>query len=243
MASSGPLALTADYRVNALLRHQPERCATLAEYAAAAGEPVEQVLGLLDPLVTAGLLALEIVADEVFIHTAPHGRSTAPPALPANLWETLREGRAAERAYRDWVRVRTLERAGWRVECRPARLSAALGDVRPRPRIAVLVGATAVPLVEYARLADLEDPFGVLDPYERRQVLAVAVVCPPGELDPTLTAVRAHLLRRPRAGIDSVLVLEEPGYHPTLINTLDGSLEARSVSRTSLDAEGLSTNP
>lgn len=235
-----PLVSTEDPRLDALLRRDPTRCATIGEYAAASGLSVERVLDLLGPHLDDATLALEIVRDDVFLHTAPAGRPprSGPGRVPANLWELLRAQLAPEAAYLAWRAVRQLQDSGWVVEVRPPQIIGALGPVNPRPLFALYVGPSLVPVVIYPGLSELAAPTGPLAPLEAARVPVAAVIVAEGMLDRSLTALRHHLLAR-SPSTTAAIVLEAPSFNPTLITDADSALRPRSVSRESLDLTGL----
>jgi hypothetical protein len=231
-----PIAVN-DQRLNAVLRSDPTRCASVAEYAQAIGVSVDRIIDLLSEHLDDGTLALEIVHGEIFLHTAPSGRphTLGYSRVAPNLWEYLHDDVAPEQAYDHWVLVRSLQRAGWRVEVRPSLITQNLGHLAVRPKMSIAIGANLIPLLAYPSTSDIADAAGVLDDYERARARAVALTTAPDALEPMVTAIRRHFLARRPTIATSVLVLEAPTFSPTLIGGSDTAVTARSVSRTSLE--------
>lgn len=233
--------VTEDPRLTAALHRDPTRYATIAEYATATGIAALRIIDLLTDYLDAGTLALEIVGDELFLHTAPNGRSplAGPGPVPANLWELLRAKRPINEALIQWRLVRDLERAGWSTECRPPYVLAELSPMTYPPAMGVLVGTNVVPVLAYPTVEALADPAGPLDDFEVARARAVAVVTHPGQLEPALTALRRHLLLRRPLATTTILILEAPAFNPIMMSSATGAVEARSVSRISLDVSDL----
>lgn len=217
------------------MRH-PDRCATLTEYAHAAGMDTAEVVELLAPYLDDGTLALEFVGDEVFVHTAPQGRP-APRGhadVPANLWERLRIRSNLEMSFAVWRLVRSMERAGWGVETNPAKVLFGLGPVRRAPYFGVYVGPQVIATLPFPSADEVAGPGGLLAEYAHAGAAAVAVVCDEGGLDEMCTAVRRWVLSHRFLPTISTLVLESPRYNPVLLAPSDGAIEPVAVARETL---------
>lgn len=227
-----------DARLNRVFRRENERLATVSEYADRAGIPVAHVANLLSEPLSQGALALEPCEDEIFVHTAPHGRpgpGRVPVAEP-NLWESLRTAHGVDAAYVLWRTVRDLERAGWVVETRPERVLFGLRTPRYHPELGVRTPGTVAPLVLHPTQQELSDRDGVLTDLAAAGAAVVGVVCQSGSLGRTSSAVRKWAMSNP-TGNDNlqVVTLEESRYQPTLLSPHDASVEPRSVSVATLD--------
>lgn len=233
--------VVADPRLSRLLQRDPERCASVSEYAQVTGIETGQVIDLIGGALDHGTLSLEIVGEEIFVHTAPTGRP-GPVHLPEvapNLWERLREGMTPEGAYALWRLVRGMERAGWRVEANPHRIMFGLSAMQPRPHLGIHVANNIVPLLAHPAAATLSAAGGLLDTFDPAGAATVGVICDSGALDEMVTATRRWVLgRRGQTGM-SVLVLEAPRFNPTLLRPTDAAVTPRAVSRAALDAYGV----
>jgi hypothetical protein len=236
-STHSPFIAVNDQRLNSVMRSDPTRCASIAEYARAIGVSIDRIIELLSEYLDDGTLALEIVQGEIFLHTAPNGRprGLSIARVAPNLWEYLRDGVTPEEAYESWTLLRALQQAGWRVEVRPSHVTATLGPLARRPKMSIAIGANLIPLLGYPATDDIADPAGILDDYERARARAVAVTTTPDGLEHMVTAVRKHFLDRRPSITTSVLILEAPTFGPTLIGGSDTAVNARSVSRTSLE--------
>lgn len=234
--------VVADPRLTKLLQRDPERCASISEYAAVTGIETGRILELFGNALDDGTLGLEIVGEEIFVHTAPAGRpgpSHLPDVAP-NLWERLREGNHQASAYALWRLARGLERAGWRVAANPHKILFGLSPLEPRPYLGIHVANSIVPLVVHPTAADLGRPDGLLHTFDHAGAATVGVICDSGALDEMVTATRRWVLgRRGQTGM-SVLVLEAPRFNPTLLRPTDAAVTPRAVSRAALDQFGLS---
>jgi hypothetical protein len=197
-----------DPRLSRLMTRDPLRCASLSEYSAATGIELMTLMTLLGPLLDSGSGALEVVGEEVFLHTAPvHSHGTT--GLPPNLWSTLRLATDPSRAHTLWSLLRTLERTGWEPVVDPAVIASALPRLRPVPTIALEVRAALAPLVHDVR------PGLAVEELERIRsagCAAAVVTCETGELDAMTTAVRRWIGSR-RDGC-AVMILEAPRFAP-----------------------------
>lgn len=217
-----------DMRLTRAFQQDPLRCATINEYAAATGIPVDEVLAMLSVPFRRGELDVEAVGGEVFVHTAPAGRP-APAGMAQtlpNLWELLRRTNAREEAHGLWRLFRDLESGGWRVDT-DSRFPVPGGTWRVS--IGLRFAMSTVPVVVLPDLGGLSSQAGPLTALEVAGVGLCAVTCAHRDLDAAVTAVRQWMLGRPaRAGLD-VLVLEAPRYQPVLLTGDDGSIAPRSV--------------
>jgi len=231
-----------DSRLTKVLQREPEACAAISEYASRTGIATDRVIGLLGQAVDEGVLGFEIWADEIFVHTAPYGRPSAPhlPEVAPNLWEYLRsEGRSVEDAYTLWRLTRGLERAGWDVETNPRRILFNMLVPPVPPALGLRTVGQVVPLVVHPTPAELADPRGPLSIYAGCGAQAAGVVCDSGELDAMVTAARRWALERGGYTNLAVLVLEAPRYAPTLLQPGDASVAPRSISVDALTGHGL----
>lgn len=214
-----------DIRLTRVMQREPERFATVNEYAAATGMTVERILELLAGPLGVGELDVEAVGGEIFVHTAPHGRPVPSDrrSVPANMWERLRTVHDQEAAYTLWRVSRDLQANGWNVETDPMRTprigthSALLG---------LQVGRNIVPILLLPGRDDLGNPAGVLSKVEASGMKLCAVTCLHRELDATITAVRRWMLLRQEPILD-LLILEAPRYSPVLLSCDDGGLTPR----------------
>jgi len=225
-----------DPRLTRVLLREPDRCATLNEYAAACGMDPSEIVELLGKYLDQGVLGLDFFGDEVFLHTAPSGRPAAPdfPDVPPNLWEQLRERAGLEAAYALWKLIRSLERSGWGVEHRVNRIVFGMGQVADPPYIGVRAGQSVVPALIFPSQDALIRSGGLLDQYEFAGAAAVAVICDERALDNMVTAVRRWSLVKRAPATLSVLVLESPRYNPTLLSPSDVAIEPVAVTRDTL---------
>ena len=222
-----------DARLNHILIRRSGRCASLSEYAQVCGMSVSEVAAQIDDYLDAGDLALEFCGEEVFLHTAPHGRPapSGVKSIEANLWEHLRSRGDPDTAYGLWKTLRSLERAGWEVEYRASELSGAPGSGhRGAADLGVIVRGRTIGVV--LDPADFFESVG--DRYEQAGEGVVALVCPSGSLAPTVSLVRRWILSRRYSPMLRVLVLEAPGYNPTLLSAGDLAVNPVSVSRDEL---------
>lgn len=212
----------------------PERCASVTEYAQAAGMSTAEVIDLLGPFLDDGTLSLEFVGDEVLIHTAPNGRP-APAGhadVPPNLWEHLRARSTVEMSYAVWRLVRSMERSGWSTETNAAKILFGLGPLVHLPFFSVTVGPHLVPVLPFPDPHEVAAVTGgLLTEYAIAGAPAVALVCDESALDEMVTATRRWVLAHQYMPTMSILILEAPRYNPVLIAPSDGSVEPVSIAR------------
>lgn len=225
-----PVLTFGDMRLTQAFQREPQRYASVNEYAAATDIPVDDLLDLLRDGLELGAIDIEAVGGEIFVHTAPAGRTGAGSEwqVAPNLWELLRLGHDTEEAFALWRITRDLQAAGWDVEANPQYLPTT-GDGRT-----ALLGLRfvngVVPVVVFPEPAVVASQAGPLTRYEMARMGLAAVLCEHGNLDSTITAVRRWMLGRPaRAGLD-VLIAEAPRYQPVLLTSDDGGLTPRAVS-------------
>jgi hypothetical protein len=229
-----PVINVADARLQHLLLADPQRCATLGEYAYATGIEVDRLIDLFGPYLDDETLRLEPVGGEVFVLTAPSGRPQPliQDQVPPNLWELLRGSGEPEHAYRLWRLTRELQTAGWSVEADTHRIPAtSAGEVA---LVGLRMHRHVVPVMVFPAPADVAHPAGVLTRFERRQVPFVAVMCERGDLDAMVTAGRQWFLERPEYASLRVLVLEAPRFQPVLLGGGDGAIIPKSITRDGL---------
>jgi hypothetical protein len=226
---SRPVIVVPDARLQRLMLGDPQRCASVNEYAKATGIPVGRIVEMLGEHLDSGTISLESVGGEVFVHTAPTGRRNEGVQVPANLWELLRRGGDTEHSYRLWRLIRELEEAGWQTEADPKRIPAtSLGEVT---LAGIRLGSYVMPLVVLPSLEEIGHPAGLLARFERRGVPVVAVICERGSQDANVTAVRKWMLTRQSMTRLDVLVLEHPRYQPVLLRGEDASVSPVTVTR------------
>lgn len=229
-ATDRPPFLLKDARLQQVFTRTPERCASVDEYARAAGLQVADVLEILTPALAEGILALDSVGGTLLIHTAPNGRptvSTRPQAKP-NLWELLRERAGLERAHGLWQLIRGLEAGGWSVELDQELLELHAGVPRQYLQLGVWLRDVLVPLVPYP--AQPEIP-AILDVYAAAEGPGVALTCRNRELDAAVTGARAWYLRQGSPPELTVFVLEAPGFGATVLRASDNSVTPVVVQR------------
>lgn len=231
--------ITGDLRLTRVMVHQPDRCASVTEYAQACGLETGRVIEMLGDLLDSGAISLEIQGDEIFVHTGAAGRP-APANLmpvPVNLWERLRAGNSPEEAFTLWKLVRALQASGWVVETNQPRIMFGKGQVATLPRIGVEVGHTVVPVLVFPSAGQVSSTSGLLEQYHRAGAPAVAITCDAGALDAMVTAARQWTMAHAIAPVMSVLILEAPRYNPTLISPADGAVRPLTVNRAVLDSQ------
>ena len=230
--------IVGDPRLTKLLQREPERCASLSEYAAATGIETGRVMELFGTALDDGTLGFEPVGPEIFIHTAPNGRPTpqGTPDVAPNLWERLRAHGDPHHAYQLWQLMRSLEDAGWRVEANGSGIMFALRPMQVVPQLGLSIGNRVVPLVVYPATSDVASPNGRLYELAAAGAASVAVICDSGALDEMVTAVRRFYMDVRQEVPMTVLILEAPRYNPVLLTQHDASVAPRSVTRASLEA-------
>jgi hypothetical protein len=228
--------LDADPRLKRTMMRDPDRCASLGEYAQATGMEVGEVAEALGRYFDEGSMALEVSGDEVFIHTAPTGRLPGSHTLniPPNLWEQLRTRLDVSDAHALWKIMRDLQRVGWSVEHHAPRIVAALGPVHEKPYLGVMTGHVIVPALLFPSPTTLGTRFGLLEQYEHAGATAVALVCEERDLDKMITSTRRWILDRHLLPEMHVLILEAPQYNPVLLSPADGAVSPVAVSRDTL---------
>lgn len=221
-----------DARLTSVLQREPERCATLSEYARATGIDAGRVMDLFGPALDCGAVSFEPVGPEIFVHTAPAGRPVQPgvPEVAANLWERLRVHGTKENAYQLWQLVRSLEDAGWEVESATARIMFSLSPVHPVPELGVVIANQVFPLMIRPAVEELGAPGRRFDQLSRAGARLVGVVVPSGTVEEAVTAVR-RLWLAGFATSTTALILEGPRYNPVQIQAGDAAVASRSVSR------------
>ena len=231
-----PTISVADPRMTRMLLREPDRCATLNEYASACGMDTSEVVSLLAPYLDSGTLALDFFGEEVFVNTGPSGRPApiGSADVPPNLWEQLRTRSGVEGAYGLWKLLRSLERSGWAVEHRPHRIMFGLGQVNELPYLGVRAGQVTLPTLIFPLADALTHHGGLLDQYEYAGASAIGVVCDERGLDSMVTVVRQWVLTRRVTPRLSVLVMEAPRYNPTLLSAADAAVLPVSVTRDTL---------
>lgn len=236
---------TDDARLNRLLLHFGQQCATVNEYAERCGIEPAEIMELLGEWLDNGTLSLEFWGDDVFVHTAPDGRP-APGGhadVPPNLWEQLRDRANVELAYALWRLIRNLERAGWGVETRLHRILTGLGPLSVTPFFAVTVDDRPIPTLVFPAAGALAAPGGLLSTYANAGAAAVGVICDEGALDDMVTAVRRWALSAHSQTRLAVLVLEAPRYSPTLLSPDDAAVIPVSVSERNIGTHMWSAGP
>lgn len=230
--------IVGDPRLTKLLSREPERCASLSEYAMATGIETGRVMELFGPALEDGTLGFEPVGPEIFIHTAPSGRPTpqGTPDVAPNLWERLRQHGDKLHAYQLWALMRSMEDAGWRVEANSSHIMFQLSPMHQVPELGLTIGTRVVPLVIYPATADISSPNGRLYDLAAAGAASSAIICDSGALDEMVTAVRRFYMEAGQPVPMSVLILEAPRYNPVLLTQNDASVAPRSVTRASLEA-------
>jgi hypothetical protein len=225
-----------DPRLKRIMLRDPDRCATLSEYAEATGMAIEEVLEALEHYLDDSSMSLEMAGNEVFIHTGPNGREPGSLTInvPPNLWEQLRIRSDVDAAHSLWQLIRDMERVGWVIEHRLSRITALLGPLQEQPYIGVMTGHVVVPALLFPSPQVLGSRMGLLEQYEHAGATAVAVVCTEGSLDRVVTAVRRWILDRRLAPEMNVLVLEAPQYNPVMLSPGDGAVKPVAIMRDNL---------
>ena len=225
-----------DPRLKRLMLRDPERCATLNEYADATGMDTSEIAEAIGHYLDGGEMSLELYAEEIFLHTAPNGRLPGSNTInvPPNLWEHIRERCDVAGGYALWQMIRSLQRAGWAVEHRLPKIMFGLAAVHNPPYLGVVTGNTVVPTLLFPTASALSSPAGLLEQYEHAGAPAVAVICEERALDEVATSVRRWILARRVPALMSILVLEAPRYNPVLLSPSDGAVHPVAVTRDTL---------
>lgn len=230
-----PAFIVTDARLQQVFTRTPERCASVEEYARAAGMDVSETLALLTPLLEHGVLALDSVGGQLMVNTAPNGRP-APFELPqarANLWEQLRDRANLERAFGLWQLIRGLEAGGWNVTTDRERLEAHVRVPRHLLQMGVTVrhpripGEVIVPLVPYPPANELP---GLCETFHADGATGLAVTCQNRALDAAVTGCRSWFLANPGTSL-TVFVLEAPAFGATVVRPDDNSVTPVVVQR------------
>ncbi len=216
--------LLSDARLTRLMQKEPDRCASISEYANATGLSTQRIIDVLAATLDSGLIVLEPAGPEIFLNTAGHGRPT-PIHLPdvrANLWERLRAHGDTNYAYALWKIYRGLEFAGWRVEANTTRISAHLSKLSPAPQLGIYVDHSLAPLLLHPPLRSLSDVNGPLHATISAGATVVGVVTDAGSLDDAITATRLYYQQHPSQA--ATLILEAPSYHPVAVTANDAAI-------------------
>jgi hypothetical protein len=224
-----PVLTFDDMRLTRAFQWEPQRCATLNEYANVTGISVDVLLDLFCEPLERGALDVEAVGGEIFVHTAPNGRPgpRGSGQVPPNLWELLRRDHDENGAFALWRITRDLQAGGWKIEADPRHIPSVSSQTA---LLGLRFANSVVPVVVFPEPETIASQSGPLTRYEISTMGLAAVLCRHRELDTMITAVRRWMLGRPaRAGLD-VIVLESPRYQPVLLTSDDGGLNPRSVS-------------
>lgn len=221
-----------------IMMDTPESVASVDEYATAAGLSPQQVLEIFAPFLEAGALAIEVVAQTMFVHTAPQGRPIPPdlPDVAPNMWERLRDHGGPDEAWMWWRVLRAAERAGWEIEVNPARIRFELAG-QEVPPAGLRIREQIAPLIPHPDPDRFAAPGGDLDRVEALASNIAAVTVPLGALERYVTLVRRWMLdriatgRTPRA---KILILEDPHFTPVLVTADDRAAEPVTVARGTL---------
>lgn len=219
-----------DPRLNHLLRRDPMRCASLDEYASAAGVTVAKVAEAFAGLLDGGSSQLEVVQGHVFLLTGIGRHRGEQVPVPANLWEVLRRYSDTQVAYRRWRLTRALERAGWRVEVDVAEVMEGLSHVRNAAAVGVRIGEQLIPVVDSVTARDVADTAGPISDWMRTNANVILLTCPAGQLDDYVTAVRV-LFNAHRGRRFQVVMVEEPGFDAVVVDSADTRVTPVDVSR------------
>ncbi|MFM7087958.1 MAG: hypothetical protein ACKOW9_00265 [Candidatus Paceibacterota bacterium] len=225
-----PVIMLPDARLQRLMLNDPLRCATLNEYCKATGITVDNIMKYFSESIRDGILSLESVGGEVFIHTAPLGRASQGVQVPPNLWEYLRRSGDANTSYRLWRFVRELEFGGWEVEADSSRVPFA----QLTCPVGIKIGAYVLPILLLPTVDDLTHLNGPLSKFARRGYPLVGVVCERGFYEEYVTAIRRWMLNRDINLDLDVLLLERPLYQPILVRTRDQAVKPRIVNKEDL---------
>ena len=238
---SGGRALTLpDARLNRVFQREPERCATLSEYARASGIETGRVMDLLSAALDSGAISFEPVGPEIFVHTAPAGRPTpiGVPEVSPNLWERLRVHGNKQNAYQLWTLLRSMENAGWVVEANTASIMFSLAPVAPVPELGLTIGNQVFPLMIRPRLEELSTPGQRFNQLSVAGARLVGIIVESGALEETVTAIRRQWMHQYSTSTIA-LILEGPRYNPVQLSATDASVAPRSVTRADLENSDL----
>ena len=219
--------MLADPRLHHVFTYEPATCATITEYAQACGLPPERIIDLMNDALDAGILTLEPVGGEIFVHTSPTASNyTRTAAAKPNLWAQLRETTNPAGAYLLWRLVRSLQQGGWTVETSQAHIKAGLGPLNPTPALALAVNNTLAPAILHPDSDTLRHQQGPAAALADAGATIVAVIIDSGGLDEAVTAI--HHLGTTRPDITTVYLLcEEPSYHPVAVTCTDAAVLGR----------------
>jgi hypothetical protein len=210
------------------LTYGKARYATVAELGELAGMSVDDVITELGDMFDARQIALEAADGDVFLLTAPTGR-TPETTISPSLWELLRTGRSVSQAAKHYRATRQLERSGWKVIPDPSAQDQRVARVLPVAVIGLNVQGFVCPVALDPDLPLLVYNDGLLASYDRAGIEVVAVTCPLSKLDEYVTAVRRWHLSRITPSRIAVLVLEAPRYQPVPVSATDTSVTPISI--------------
>lgn len=210
------------------LTYGKARYATVAELGVLAGMSVDDVIVELGEMFDSRQIALEAADGDVFLLTAPTGR-TLDTLISPSLWELLRTGRSVSQAARHYRAARQLERSGWKVIPDPSAQDQRVARVLPVAVIGVNVQGFVCPVLLDPDLPLLVNNDGLLASYDRAGIEVVAVTCPLSKLDEYVSAVRRWHLSRITPSRIAVLVLEAPRYQPVPVAATDTSITPISI--------------
>ena len=210
------------------LTYGKARYATVAELGELAGMSVDDVIVELGEMFDSRQIALEAADGDVFLLTAPTGR-TPDTLISPSLWELLRTGRSVSQAAKHYRATRQLERSGWKVIPDPSREDQRVARVLPVAVIGLNVQGFICPVALDPDLTLLVNNDGLLASYDRAGIEVVAVTCPLSKLDEYVSAVRRWHLSRIVPSRIAVLILEAPRYQPVPVSATDTSITPISI--------------
>ena len=210
------------------LTYGKARYATVAELGELAGMSVDDVIVELGEMFDSRQIALEAADGDVFLLTAPTGR-TPDTLISPSLWELLRTGRSVSQAAKHYRATRQLERSGWKVIPDPSREDQRVARVLPVAVIGLNVQGFVCPVALDPDLPLLVNNDGLLASYDRAGIEVVAVTCPLSKLDEYVSAVRRWHLSRIVPSRIAVLILEAPRYQPVPVSATDTSITPISI--------------
>ena len=210
------------------LTYGKARYATVAELGELAGMSVDDVIVELGEMFDSRQIALEAADGDVFLLTAPTGR-TPDTLISPSLWELLRTGRSVSQAAKHYRATRQLERSGWKVIPDPSRDDQRVARVLPVAVIGLNVQGFVCPVALDPDLPLLVNNDGLLASYDRAGIEVVAVTCPLSKLDEYVSAVRRWHLSRIVPSRIAVLILEAPRYQPVPVSATDTSITPISI--------------
>lgn len=226
-----PVIALPDARLQRLMLNDPSRCASINEYCRATGINPIDIMGFLSGAINEGLISLESVGGEVFIHTAPLGRVNTGVQVPPNLWEMLRRNGDTTSSFKLWRFVRELEFGGWEVEVDSKKIP----NIDSSSPVAVRIGAYILPLLLLPTTDDIASLNGPLSKFARKGYPLVGVICEKGLYEDYATSIRGWILNRDATVDLDILLMERPMYQPILIRTRDKSINPRSINRREIE--------